>query len=307
MKDTRNVLMLLLSIGLVGTWVFHLYDKSLYSKQSEKIFIKDSAAVAEGVRDSLQKIYSSTISTLDTRLDSTKGNADSLQGQLNVKLLEINKLRKDIGDILKNRGATKADMDLARTKIDELKEKVDELRGENSDMEEEKKRLNGILEQLTGEMQGLQQNVKKLGDENKNLTEKINLASIFVASEIQLHAVGVKNSKELETTVAKKTSKFVLSFTVQNNINEYPSADVYVVIVKPDGEVMQNSVWDAGEFDTRNEGKKKYTVKMHFVYSKGDAKHLVFTLTPDEFESGNYTMQLYHNGAMIGQTVKTLS
>src|SRR5688500_7057583 len=128
MKDIRSVLLGMLSVGLIGTWVYHLYDKTWYSKQRNEVLIKDSIAVAEGIRDSLQKIYAVTINSLDSKLNETRTNADSLKTQLDTRLGEIYKLRNEIGGILKNRGATRADMDIARRKIGELQEKVDELR-----------------------------------------------------------------------------------------------------------------------------------------------------------------------------------
>ena len=307
MKDIKSVLLILLSAGLISTWVYHLYDKTIYSKRHTEVYIKDSTAVADAVRDSLQKIYSLTINNLDIRLDSTKGNADSLKNQLNTKLGEIYKLRNDIGDILKNRSATKADLNIAREKIGELQQKMDELRNQNNDMEEEKKRLTGVLDQLSTDMKGLEQNVKRLDEENKTLTEKINLASVFVASEIKLTPVTVKNSKEQETSDAKKTSKFIISFTVQNNISENANAEVVIIVTQPNGQVLQNSVWDAGSFDTRNEGRKNYSLKMKFEYQKGEPKHLLFSLNADSYQKGNYTLQIYHNGILIGKTIKTLS
>jgi len=271
------------------------------------VYVKDSTAVADAVRDSLQKIYSLTISNLDVRLDSTKTNADSLKGQLNTKLDEIYKLRNDIGGILKNRNATNADLGIARQKIGELQQKIDELRNQNTSMEDEKKRLTNVMEQLNNDMKGLEQNIKRLDDENKSLTEKINVASIFVASEIRLTPVMVKDEKEQETNQAKKTSKFVISFNVQNNISESSDAEVVIVVTKPDGQVLQNSVWDAGSFETRNEGRKNYTLKMKFDYQKGEPKHLLFSLNADKYEKGNYSLQIYHNGVMIGKTTKILS
>lgn len=306
MKDIKSLLLVLLSVGMVGTWVYHLYDKTLYSKQRTEPYIKDSAAAADVIRDSLQKIYSTTINNMDTRLNETKINADSLKTQLDTKLGEIYKLRNEIGSILKNRGATKADMTLARQKIVELQQKVDEFRNQNSDIEEEKKRLNGVLEQLTVDMKGLEQNIKRLGEENKSLTEKVNLASLFVASELRLSAVAVKNLKEEEISQAKKISKLIVSFSVQNNINEYNNAEVIVIVTQPDGQVLQNDIWESGSFDTRNKGKKNYTMKMRFEYHKGESRHLIFSLNADSYQKGNYTMQVYHNGTLIGQVVKTL-
>ncbi len=298
----------MLSLGLVGTWVYHLYDKTQYSQRRTEIFIKDSIAVAEGVRDSLQKIYTATINDLDIRLDSTRLTADSIKTQLNVKLGEIYKLKGEIDGILKNRGATKADLQLARSKINELQGLVDDLRNQKNTMEEEKQRLNGVLAQLAGDFEGLQQTMKKLDAENNLLKEKVNQASVFVASELKLVPVTVKNDKELETEQAKKATKFVISFAVQNNINEYSNADVYVVITQPDGQIVKNDdVWESTTTSTANGNKISYTRKVRFDYEKGETKRLLFSVNADEYLKGNYTVQLYHNGYAIGKTSKTLN
>jgi chromosome segregation ATPase len=295
-KDIKTLLLAMLSVGLVGTWIYHLYDKTQYSSRKTEVYIKDSVAVAEGIKDSLQKLYVSAIINLDTRLDSTRSSADSIKSQLNVKLGEIYKLKGEIDGILKNRGASKADLDIARQKISELQQLIDDLKGEKDSMEDEKKQLNNILSQLSGEISGLQLNMKKLGDENKALTEKVNLASVFVASEIKLSPVTIKNDKEQETNQAKKVSKLIASFTVQNNVNEYTNADVYIVIIQPNGKVLK----------TYNGNKIPYTRKLRFEYIKGEAKHMIFSLNADDYQKGNYTLQVYHNGYMVGQTVKTL-
>jgi FtsZ-binding cell division protein ZapB len=305
-KDIKTFLLVMLSVGLVVTWVYHLYDKTQYSKRRTEVYIKDSVAVAEGIQDSLQKIYTATINNLDTRLDSTRTSADSLKSQLNVKLSEIYRLKDEIDGILKNKGASKADLNIARSKIAELQLLIDDLKEKKDSMEEEKKQLNNVLSQMSGEITGLQQNMKRIGDENKMLIEKVNLASVFVASEVRLTPVTIKNDKEQETNQAKKVSKFIVSFTVQNNINEYANADVYIVVLQPDGKVLKNDVWESFSMETYNGNKISYTRKLRFEYSKGEARHMIFSLNANEYEKGNYTLQLYHNGYMVGQTVKAL-
>src|SRR5690606_40020783 len=77
MKDIKPLLLILLSIGLVGTWVFHLYDKAQYSTQIASASTVDSAAVERNIRDSLQQAYAQAISNLDFKLDSSQITADS--------------------------------------------------------------------------------------------------------------------------------------------------------------------------------------------------------------------------------------
>ena len=182
MKDIKNSLLAMLSVGLVGTWIYHLYDKTQYASQRKEIFIKDSIAVAQAVQDSLQQLYARSMQTLDRKLDSTKFGADSLRFTLESKLIEINRLRTEINNILKNRGASQADMLTARQKITELQSLVEEMKGQKLTMEEEKQQLSETMNRLNGEISGLQENVRKLGDENKSLTYKMTLSSLFVAS-----------------------------------------------------------------------------------------------------------------------------
>ena len=307
MKDIKTTLLAMLSVGLVGTWIYHLYDKTQYASQRKEIYIKDSIAVAEAVQDSLQQIYARSIQTLDRKLDSTKFGADSLRVTLMLKLSEINRLRGEINSILKNRGASKSDLQLARQKINELQALVEEMKGEKINMEEEKQKLGEAMTKLNGEISGLQENMKKLGDENRVLSDKMILASLFVASEIRLSPVMVKNDKEVEATQAKKTSKLVISFTLQNNMTDYDGAEIFVIIVQPDGKVLTPDVWESATPMTTNSGdRKNYTRKIRFEYSKGEAKQMTFSINADAYQTGSYVLQLYHKGYKIAQVNKTL-
>lgn len=308
MRDTKTLLLGMLSVGLIATWVYHLYDKTQYSKRRTEIYVKDSTAVAQGIRDSLQNIYIDAITDLDNKLDSTRFTTDSIQSALHGKLAEVHQLRNEIDVILKNRGASAADLHVARRKISELQVLVKDLQGERNSMEEEKERLNNVLSQLTGDIAGLQDNIKTLGEENKKLAEKVNLASVFVASELKLTPVTVRNFKEQETSQAKKASKFIVSFTVQNNVNEFDNADVYVVITQPDGEVLKNEeIWNQTTTTAANGKNISYTRVIRFDYDKGEAKKLFFSINADKYLKGDYTLQVYHKGYEIGETKKVLN
>ena len=102
MRDSKNLLLLLVSVGLMGTWIYHLYDKSRYSTHLAQVLVKDTMATQEAVRDSLQKLFTEKTHELDT----TKTLTDSLKGRLDSTMSKIFDLRRQIGDILKNRNAT---------------------------------------------------------------------------------------------------------------------------------------------------------------------------------------------------------
>jgi hypothetical protein len=181
------------------------------------------------------------------------------------------------------------------------------MKAQNADLETERTRLNGVLTELSDEVKGMQENINRITNENKQLTETISEASTFIASDMRLSVVTTKSGdRETEVTSARKADKIIFSFTLQNNIANTASYDVYVVIVQPDKKVLQTDVW-GDHFDTKAEGAKPYTTKVRFEYNKGERKKILYTIQPDNFLSGIYTMQIYQNGVSLGETTKQLN
>lgn len=307
MKDTKSLLLGLLSIGLISTWVYHLYDKSQYNKMRTEDFSKDSTAIANGVRDSLQRNYTASLHELDSRLDSSVIGADSLKIQLDSKLKEVLQLRNEINSILKKRDASGQDILMARSKIQELQSLVDDLKNQKLTIEEEKQNLNEKMNSLNSDITGLQENMKKLTAENKKLNDKLSLSSLFVASDIQLTPVTLKKEKEQETLHARNVNKLVVSFTVQNNSTQFDNAEIFIVIMQPNDSVLVNEdVWASSTTEMFDGKKILFTREIKFEYEKGETKNLTFSLTAPEYFKGTYTLKIYHAGHLIGQTMKTL-
>src|SRR5215210_7513134 len=102
-NNTRNVLIGLLAVGLLGTWGYVLYDKN---KTTQEIQVKSAEVTsATSARDSVQTIYNEAL----TRLDSLVGTNNNLNGQLNDRQTEIVKLKNQINGIMRNKNASAAD------------------------------------------------------------------------------------------------------------------------------------------------------------------------------------------------------
>ena len=314
MRDARSLILLLVSLLLVlvsfiliWTWGYRFYNKNDEFKVAAKIVITDSNALANRIRDSLQSVYNETLYKLDTQLDSTLINSDSLKKQLDIKLSEFYKLSNEITAILKQRNNNYADFDIAKRKIGELQNKVEDLMDKNLVVENENKKLGDILDQVIKSDNGTEKNVKPGNVENNVPVEKNNPGyTVFTASEMKLSAIMVSDDKESETSIADQTKKLVGAFTVTNNNSQISNAEVVVVVQQPDGNILKNSEWESGSFNTPD-GKKIYSYKLNFNYSKGEPKRLFFSLKADKYQKGSYTMQVYYNGTMIGKILKTLS
>lgn len=312
MRDTKSsslivlsLLLLSLSLILICIWGYNIYTGAQKQKiELLKNKLSSNASPSNNTRDSLLKIYTATIDKLDSRIDSTKISADSLLGNVDNKLIEINKLKEEISIILKNKNSI-ADLGTAREKIDELQVKVAQLQNRNVNIEKENKRLKALLQQLITDKNGIgQASNRPVADKTAN--DKTNLSPTFFTADIRLTAFAVKDDNEEESLQGEEVEKLNGSFIIKSSGYQNNAADIIVVILQPNGKVLQNSVWDSGTFDT-NEGKKVYSLKIHVDNIKGEEKQLQFSLSTDKFQKGNYIVQVYHNGSVIGKMVKFLS
>jgi hypothetical protein len=310
MRDTKSLSLLLLSsvlfllsIILLCTWGYQYYHQIQEDKTKIQATKSTPPNVPDGTRDSLLKIYQVTMQNLDNRLDTAWYYADSLRGNLDINLKEFYRLRDEIATLLQAKSPNVADLDLARKKISELQRKVTQLRYRNDDVETENAKLKALLEQMSKQTQGMEDNSKQVEKENKDLTAKVNAFALLSAANLNLTAMA-SNDQE-ETNQAGQTEKLVGSFTVKSNMAG--KCDIFVVVVQPDGQVLQKSAWESGTFENINGAKRIYSCKLHCEISKGDPRQLNFSLTADKYYKGEYIFKVYHNGVMIGKVNKTLS
>src|SRR6266536_1425790 len=89
MRDSKNLLLILVSVGLMGTWVYHLYDKSFYSTHKTAVLVKDTLATQEAIRDSLRKLFDEKAYELDT-MKAQNNDLETERARLNGVLTQLN-------------------------------------------------------------------------------------------------------------------------------------------------------------------------------------------------------------------------
>jgi hypothetical protein len=319
-KEDKNDLLLKVAmvLGTVSIFLILFSAIAYYTKQKSisqsnpNNNVLQTTEIIDPVRDSLQKAYSTTETEIDTKLlvDTTLSNDKDAQ----TKLTEMSALRAEITDLL-NAKSPNADLTLAKIKIEELQIKVTLLQNKYSGMEAENKRLQAILNDLlasekprTASQQILPTNTQKDNfSKNKIVGQEkaTNTASSSSVIGLQMITVMMDNNKEVETSDSEEAEKIQASFSFKNGQNKNTSNEVMVIVLQPDGRVIKNSGWDAGIFETK-EGRKVYSRKM--ILDAGvEEKKFNFSLTPETFLKGNYTIQIWHNGILIAKSSKYLS
>src|SRR5215204_448440 len=298
-SNSKNIVIGLLAVALLGSWAYFLMkinrsDKEILSKTEEGVHYMSQ-------RDSLESLYKFTLDKYDS---VTVANND-LSGKLTGKQSEISKLKGEINGILRKKNATASELARAKTLIEELNSQIETLQAENARLTGENQTLTTEKAQLIVEKDTLQANLVTTQAEKKVLEETVDVGSTFSASNISMTPIKQKGDKEKETTTAKRVDKLVVSFDVENRIAKSGPADMYVMVTAPDGKVISTENV-GGTFTTREEGDKTFTSKLTVPYEQGKRQNVQLPLIQDKFQTGDYKIQVYHNGFKIGEGVRTL-
>ncbi len=300
------IVLLIVSAILLGFSIYKVYFKEPNTSDKKNV-IASSGKLVSSTRDSLQSVYSNTIKEIDTGLLNNNNRDTALQ----AKYEEMDVLKTEIASLLK--GQTENDLASAKLKIEELQLKVALLQNRYTGVEAENKRLLSLINQLMAANKANNGNLSNativeiaksvLKENNSTSTNTSNSNSSTIALDARLYAVAENNNKEIETSSADDADKINGSFVFKNNSGK-GNGEVIVIVMQPDGKVVKNSVWETGTFETKD-GKKIYSKKI-FTEPQGEEKRLNFSLSPDGFMKGNYTMQVWYNGNMIARAVKVM-
>ena len=303
-KDNRNLIYGILSVLLLGSLGYIVYDKSKSNQQIQQQQAQITTTTNE--KDSLDNEFKNALQ----RMDSLTGNNAQLQGKLSDRESAINKLKAEYQTESKKGNADKRKLqsliNQLNGKINDYETQIAQLTAENEQLTTNNKTLTGQRDSLTTTTQTLSTNLATSDSEKAHVTD---VASTLHASNINIAAIDVKNSgKEKTTTTAKKADMFRVSFDLdENRIAPSGQKELYVVVTSPDGKPVTIPASGSGEFQTRDEGSKVFTSKVDIQYEQGKRTPVSFNWKQENhYQTGNYKIEIYHNGYKIGEGTKSL-
>lgn len=301
-KDYKGLIIALLAAGLLGTWGYLLWNNN----KNEQTIQQKEATIAQVTdeKTELQRNFDASLA----RLDSVTGNNNALEGKLSEKNSEITKLKSEIRSILNKRNATAAELKRAKELIAQMNEKVANLEQEVARLTTENQQLNTDLTSEKTKTTQLTSDLATTTTQKVELEQKVDVASTLNAYNIAITPINEKKGgKEKVTSTAKRVDKLVISFDVDNRIAPAGQSDVYVLVTGPDGKPVSQESLGSGTFTTREEGDKPFTAKVPVKIETGKKTPVEFAWKPGEnFQRGNYKIEIYHNGFKIGEGTREL-
>ena len=143
--------------------------------------------------------------------------------------------------------------------------------------------------------------VNALSEEKKNLDKKVTLAAQLDVTNIRIEP---RNKRGKEAKKVKDIVKLAISFTVVKNITaENGERSLYIRITKPDNDVLTKSASNTFPYENRT---LVYSIKKYIEYN-GEEQHVNVFWDVEEFlYAGNYRVDIFEGGNLIGSQSFTL-
>ncbi|MEO6893381.1 MAG: hypothetical protein ABI136_00020 [Ginsengibacter sp.] len=301
-RDSKSLIIGLLIAGIIILGGYLIFD---HSRSNENLKAQQTeVAKVTSEKSNIQSSFDASLARMDSMQTS---NAD-LDGKLTASNEEIAKMKTEIRSILNKKNASASELSKARNLIAQLNGQISDLQSQIAMLSQQNDSLTQNVAVLTNQNQTLSHNLDSTSVVSQDLAKKVDVASTLNASNISITPLKVKNNgKQKVSTVAKRVDKLLVSFDVNNRIFESGSTDLYVVVTGPDGKPVTTDNTMGDTFTTRDNGSKTFTAKLPVELETAKAKNVQFAFSPSgHFQQGNYTIQIYQNGFLIGEKTREL-
>ncbi len=222
-------------------------------------------------------------------------NNDSLEQKLEDQRIKMQRLVEELRQ-------TKAQ---DARKIAALKKELETVRGVLRYYVAQVDSLNRVNEALIaenahikGQMQSVQAQNQQVREQNETLTRKVTVAAKLSATNVNVIPLNSKDKVEKKNRV-DKLAKFQVNFTIAANVTaEAGEKDVYLRLLRPNEEVLTNN--QSGKFSYENT-MLPYSAKKTIEYGGEETPVTIYYKRVENLEKGNYGVELYCDGNLIGR------
>lgn len=152
-----------------------------------------------------------------------------------------------------------------------------------------------VIAEVTQKYNDASRQISNLSEEKSQLNKKVTLAAQLDATNIWVEP---KNKRDKQAKKVKDVVKFNIGFTIVKNITaEAGERTLYIRITKPDNDVLTKSSSNTFTYENRT---LNYSIKKYIEYN-GEEQQIVVYWNVEEFlYAGNYRVDIFADGTLIG-------
>ena len=273
------------------------------------------------------KQQETVMATKTDELVSTRMKLDSISVQLDAKIAEIQQLggkvdslvalkaelEKDKSALRNSAKASSFDANKYKQKIANYESILAQKDQEITKLKEElgiatvqNQELNQKVGGLETEKASLQktydEEVGSLNEKNKELTQKVTIASALKAQNIAVNAITARGKeKDGGTYRARRIDKLKIDFDLAANpISQNGTREVFIRILDPEGAILSDMATGSGTFMAGGR-ETVYTAKQDIEYSNdGTTASVIYSRGGQPLKKGEHTIEVYSEGFRIG-------
>ena len=217
---------------------------------------------------------------------------DSLAGLLNQEQVKVQRLLEELRTV-KSSNATeirrlKNELASLRKVMISYINQIDSLNRLTAQQKQ-------VIAEVTQKYNDASRQISNLSEEKSQLNKKETLAAQLDATNIWVEP---KNKRDKRAKKVKDVVKFNIGFTVVKNITaEAGERTLYIRITKPDNDVLTKSSSNTFTYENRT---LNYSIKKYIEYN-GEEQQIVVYWNVEEFlYAGNYRVDIFADGTLIG-------
>ena len=164
------------------------------------------------------------------------------------------------------------------------------------------KRQQQVIADVTQKYNTASQQISTLSKEKENLDKKVTLAAQLDVTNIRIEP---RNKRGKVAKKVKDIVKLAISFTVVKNITaENGERTIYIRITKPDNDALTKSASNTFSYENRT---LTYSIKKYIEYNGEEQNVNVFWDVEEFLYAGNYRLDIFEGGNLIGSQKFTLA
>ena len=158
-----------------------------------------------------------------------------------------------------------------------------------------------VIAEVTKKYNDASRQISNLSEEKKNLNKKVTLAAQLDATNIWIEP---KNKRDKKAKKIKDVVKFAIGFTIVKNLTAATGdRTLYINIYKPNNEVLTKNAANTFEYENRT---LPYSIKKYIEYNGEEQPITVYWNVEENLSAGNYRVDIFSDGTLIGSQPFTM-
>ena len=314
-NNSLSVFSIIMILALLG---LNVYQWTTNSKMKKELNMEKSNLLElEKANSELNLRFESKME----ELEGLRGDNQELNAQIDVQKSELSKQKKRISGLIwteKELSKVRQEIDSMALQADQHIAQIARLKQENEALNNSVQTLNAANTQLNETVETNQKRIssldsvktilvsqtEELSAVNNTLSSKVDMAEAIKINFIEVKGYDVRDGGEVkEKSRAKKVEMLRACFTTETNLIVTPGEEEFQVrYTNPAGEVLYVESLGSGSITNKLTDKtERYTAAGTIEYKNKDTKACLDWKPNFKLIQGNYTVDIFNNGFLVGK------